>query len=115
MGRLPTLSQLEEWKYDLITNVLLTSARPDNSPVAWIKEVDESWANEDYLRESGEGWYQLDQKLAGALLPILPVALKRKVKTAQKMEMNTMMKVVIRAMCSNSAPGPGLLEDRDAI
>ena len=32
------------------------------------------------------------------------------------MEMNTMMKVVIRAMCSSSAPGPpGLLEDRDAI
>ena len=32
------------------------------------------------------------------------------------MEMNTMMKVVIRAMCSSSGPGPpGLLEDRDAI
>ena len=46
--------------------------------------MDELWADEEYLRDSGDGWYQLDQKLAGALLLILPAALKRKVKTAQK-------------------------------
>jgi hypothetical protein len=89
VGRFPTVSQLEEWKYELITNVLLTSCRPDNTPVAWIREVDAMWADEEFLRESGDGWYQLDQKLAGTLLLILPPALKRKVKTAQKKEMNT--------------------------
>ena len=56
------------------------------------------------------------------LLRTTPVLAKPAMKCSrhgqpQKMEMNTMMKVVILAMCSNSAPGPGpgLLEERDTM
>ena len=88
IGKFPTVSGLDDWKFDLITNVNMTSARTDNATVCWVKEVDESWANNEYLRDSGVQWYTLDNKLACALLAVLPMALKRKIKVEQKKEMN---------------------------
>ena len=85
-NKFPTVSQLREWKTDLYATVNTASRRTDKGAVQWLQEVDKEYATFEYLRESGEEFMTLDNKLGIALIGFLPVSLRRKIKRLQESE-----------------------------
>ena len=75
-GKFPTVSNFREWKTDLYTVLQTASGRTDEGILQWIMEVEKPYATFDYLRNSQAEFITLDNKLAIALLAILPPTLK---------------------------------------
>ena len=68
----------------MYTVLQTASGRTDQGMIQWIMEVDKTWASFDYLRDSSQEYMTLDNKLAIALLAIIPSNLRRKRRRLQE-------------------------------
>ena len=64
---LPKAGYVEEWMAELICMIDAASGRMDSGVVVWLKEVEQSFATMEFLRESGKEFATLDKKLSTAL------------------------------------------------
>ena len=86
--KFPKTSELKQWKHDLYAETNKTSDRIDGHAVTWIREVEALSASNDSLRNSGTDFVTLDQKLAIALMAVLPSPLKRRILRMRESEMS---------------------------
>ena len=85
--KFPKTSELKQWKHDLYAETNKTSDRLDGLAVNWLIEAESLSASNDTLRNSGIEFVTLDQKLAIALMAVLPPPLKRIVIRLRESEM----------------------------
>ena len=85
--KFPKTSELKQWKHDLYAETNKTSDRLDGQAVTWLIEAEALSASSDILRNSGIEFVTLDQKLAIALMAVLPPPLKRRILRMRESEM----------------------------
>ena len=79
------MAQLPQWKMQLLHNVVAASGREEDEVVTrWLLRVERDGMTFDRLKQSGDGFRTLDQKLAAALSKIFSGELARKLSIAER-------------------------------
>ena len=86
--KFPKTSELKQWKHDFYAETNKTSDRLDGMSTEWLLEAEALSASNDTLRNSGKEFITLDQKLAIALMAVLPPPLRRRVLRIRESEMS---------------------------